>query len=329
MPSDFNEDFLVSSDRYADVMETRVLPRLLEKEAVKILPGKDHRDLYTVSYAAEDPVATVLIVHGFTENAYKYAELIYSLLQHHLTVVAYDQRGHGRSWRPEGLADLSVTHVDRFEDYVEDLKAVCDFYRPADQSSPFFVFSHSMGGAVTALFLEQYPGSADAAVFCAPMIAPHTKGVPFSVANVLCGIACAGGKGKKYPFFMKPWSGPEDFSSSCATDPQRFAWYDAVKTSHDFFHNSIPTYGWTRESLAVTGKILAPDAPEKITCPVLLFTAEHDFSVLPDPQEAFIRRVPDGKRVFVPEARHEIYRSVNAVLFPWWRSILDFYLSRA
>ena len=71
--------------------------------------------------------------------------------------------------------------------------------------------------------------------------------------------------------------------------------------------------------------ILAPGEPEKIACPVLLFTAEHDFSVLPAPQEAFISRVPVGKRVFVKDARHEIYRSVNAVFFPWWNQVLAFF----
>jgi lysophospholipase len=316
----FNEDFLVSSDHYAEVMEHEVLPRLKAAETVEMVPGGGGKPLYAVSYPADRPVGTVLIVHGFTENAFKYSELIFSLLRNHFSVIAYDQRGHGRSWRPEGIADPSVTHVDRFGDYVDDLKAVCDHF----PVRPLFVFAHSMGGAVTSLFLEQYPDVFSAAVLCAPMIAPQTRGVPFPVANSICRIACARGMGKQHPFFMKPWSGPEEFASSCATDPQRFAWYDAVKTSTEAFRNSIPTYGWTMESLAVTKKILAEGAPEKINCPVLLCTAENDHSVLPAPQEAFISRVPGGKHVFVKNARHEIFRSTNEVLFPWWHEVLGF-----
>ena len=157
------------------------------------------------------------------------------------------------------------------------------------------------------------------------MIAPQPGGVPFTVAYAICNIACAFGKGRKHPFFMKPWSGPEDFSTSCATDPQRFEWYDGVKTSTETFRNSIPTYRWTRESLAVTKKILADGAPERIACPVLLFTAENDHSVLPAQQEDFIVRVPEGRRIFVRDARHEIFRSVNEVFFPWWHQILEFF----
>ena len=324
MANMFSEEWLVSSENYTEVMENEVLPWLEAKKKVDTVIGCSGKSLYTVSYDAEDPVATVVIVHGFTENAFKYSELIFSLLHNHFSVVAYDQRGHGRSWRMESITDFSVTHVDHFEEYVIDLKAVCDHFFPVAQK-PLFVFAHSMGGAVASLFLEQYTDVFSAAVLCAPMIAPYTSGIPHTIAGLICNIGVALGKSKKSPFFMKPWSGPEDFSTSCATDPRRFAWYDAVKTSTECFHNSIPTYGWIKESLAVKRKILSDGSPEKISCPVLLFTAENDYSVLPGPQASFIRRVPDGKIVFVKDARHEIYRSVNEVFFPWWHDILEFF----
>ena len=315
----FNADYLVSSPDYSSVMEQKVLPWLKERESVEQVSGEGGKPLYTVSYPADDPVGTVFIVHGFTENAFKYSELIFSLLHCRYSVVAYDQRGHGRSWRAGGISDPSVTHVDRFEDYVADLKSVCDRYISV-MPKPAFIFAHSMGGAVASLFLEQYPDFFTAAVLCAPMIAPQTGGIPVPVANAICSF----GNSKKHPFFMKPWSGPEDFATSCATDPRRFAWYDAVKTSTEVFRNSVPTYRWTKESLGVTKKILAPGAPEKITCPVLLFTAEKDYSVSSEPQEAFIARVPGGRRILVKDARHEIFRSVNKVFFPWWHTILEF-----
>ena len=319
----FNEDCLVSSENYAEAMENDVLPALGRLEKQTTLTAMDGTSLYCVSYDAESPAGTVLVLHGFTENAYKYSELIWSLVQNHFSVVAYDQRGHGRSGRTEGLPDPSVTHVDAFQDYVDDLDLVCSRLL-APMPGPHMIFAHSMGGAVAALYLENHPDTFDAAVLCAPMIAPNTSGVPVFAASVICGAACGLGRGRHYPFFMKPWSGPEDFATSCATDPARFAWYDAVKTARTEFHNSVPSYRWTKESLKVTKKILAPGAPEKIACPLLLFTAEHDYSVMPKPQEQFISRVPKGKRVFVTGARHEIFRSENKVFFPWWHEILSF-----
>ena len=320
----FNEDYLVQSASYAEIMNGTVLPWLKEKEREAIIPGFEDRPIYCVSYEAEDPVATVLLVHGFTENAYKYSELIWSLLHLHYSVVAYDQRGHGRSWRADGIPSASVTHVDRFTDYIHDLKIICDAYRP-DPSRPFLVFAHSMGGAVVSLFLEQYQDVFSAAVLSSPMIAPNTGGVPAPAASLIGLFAKLIGHRKKNPFFIKPYSGPEDFNTSCATDPARFAWYDEVKASRTDFQNSVPSWQWSCEAVHVTGKILAPGAPERISCPVLLCAADVDSSVLPGPQKEFIGRVSGGKYLFVRDSRHEIFRSANEVLFPWWHEVIRFY----
>lgn len=324
----FNPDYLIASEDYAGVMDTVVLPALKEREKQIPLSGRDGTPLYCASWNADHPAGTVVVLHGFTENAFKYSELIYSLLMSGFSVVAYDQRGHGRSGRVPGLADTSVTHVDAFEDYVSDLEIVCGRVL-APMPAPHMIFAHSMGGAVAALYLERHPETFAAASLCAPMIAPNTSGVPVFAASAICGAAGLLGRGKHHPFFMKPWSGPEDFKTSCAADPVRFAWYDAVKTAREDFRNSVPTYRWTQESLRVTKKILAPGAPEKIACPVLLSSAEHDYSVMPDPQKRFIDRVPKGRQLFVPGSRHEIFRSKNEVFFPWWHEVLVFLGSAA
>ena len=324
----FNEDFLVQSPDYRNVMNGTVLPGLKERERQVTVAGYGGRSLYCVSYEADQPAGTVMIVHGFTENALKYSELIWSLLHLHFSVIAYDQRGHGRSWRAEGLPDISVTHVDHFDEYVEDLRIVCDSLLES-MPLPHLLFAHSMGGAVASLFLERYPGVFSGAVLSSPMIAPDLGGFPVWTAALLGGCARMIGRQKKYPFFMKPWSGPEDFDTSCATDPERFAWYDEIKTNRKEFRNSVPSYQWSLESIRVSGRILAPCAPEKIACPVLVCTAETDHTVLPGPQKTLAGRIPCGRQMIVRNAKHEIYRSVNGVLFPWWHETVSFFRSAA
>lgn len=324
MAGDFNEEYLVQAgSSYSRVMNGTVLPWLESRGSVSVVPGFENRPLYCVSYQAEHPVGTVFIVHGFTENALKYSELIFSLLHQGFSVVAYDQRGHGRSWRADGIPDISVTHVDHFSEYVEDLQIIYDTYRKS-MPSPCFLFAHSMGGAVASLFLERGNHDVAGAVFSSPMIAPYIRSVPVPVASALSSIASFMGRGKRWPFFMKPYSGPEDFSTSCATDPDRFAWYDAIKASRAEFRNSVPSYRWSYEAVHVTDQILASGAPESITCPVILFSAETDFSVEREPQQVFISRVKNGQFIPVSGARHEIFRSVNDVLFPWWRQVISF-----
>lgn len=325
MSEQFNEDGLILSSNYADTMNSVVLPYLKAKEKVlAALKGCDGKPLYCVSYPADAPKGTVLVLHGFTENAYKFAEVIYSLLQNGFSVVAYDQRGHGRSWRDEGVrSDPSLTHVAVFDEYVNDLKAVCDTVLKT-MPKPWMIFSHSMGGAVTSLFLEQYPDVFSRAALCAPMIAPHRNNVPLFAVKGICRGAKLIGKGKQRIFLSKPYAGPEDFATSCATGKERFDWYDGVKAANKEFWNNGPTYAWTLESMKVTARILAPGAVEKIACPVRLYTADDDSSVLPEEQKQFIARVKNGTHQFVKGSRHEIYRSSDDVLFPWWHDVLAF-----
>jgi len=319
----FNPDGLVLSASYADTMNGVVLPELARRCVGTTVSGFGGRPLACVQYAAENPRGTVLVLHGFTENAFKFSEIIHSLLRNGFSVLAYDQRGHGRSWRREGLPDMSLTHVDDFEEYVKDLEIVCGRLL-AGMPGPHFVFAHSMGGAVASLFLERHADVFAGAVLCAPMIAPNTYGISAALVGLVCRGAKLLGQGARRPSVSRPYSGPEDFETSCATGRERFDWYDRVKFERPEYQNSNPSYGWTLEAIGVTKKLLAPGAPERIACPVRLYGADNDGSVLAGPQEAFIGRVRNGTRTVVKGSKHEIYRSADEVLFPWWREVLAF-----
>ena len=319
----FNSDGLALSARYAGTMNEIVLPWLAARRDDKTIKGGDGRPLFTSRFDADAPRGTVVIVHGFTENADKFAELIHSLLRNHYSVLAYDQRGHGRSWRPEGIDDLSLTHVDRFDEYVNDLRALCD-QRLRDMPKPWMAFAHSMGGAVTARFLEQWDGVFERVALCSPMIAPNT-GLPNFVAKGVCQVNVLLGRSRRRVFISKPFSGPEDFDTSCASGRERFDWYDAIRVGTPAFQNNGPTYGWTLESLRIARQLMLPGEVEKIRVPVRVYTAEDDNSVLPQAQELFGARLKDGQRVLVRGARHEIYRSGDAVLFPWWHEVLEYF----
>lgn len=309
---------------YAQIMNSQVLPLLDSMAESPLLITTDGRKLYCVTYPAEHPRGTVLLLHGFTENTLKYSELIYSLLYSGYSIAAYDQRGHGRSWRDPEVQPSSVTHVDWIDDYVQDLDLVVRNVLTG-LPKPWFLFAHSMGGAVAALYLENRKPVFNRVVLCAPMIAPNLSGLSPKAACRICRIASRFHREKHHPFFMKPYSGPEDFHSSNATDENRFAWYDSIKAARSEFQNAIPSYQWILEAVRVTETILKPGAPERIQCPLVLYTAGLDATVLPGPQEDFIRRVSGGKRVIVQGARHEIYRSKDDVFFPWWHSVLDFF----
>ena len=319
----FNEDGLVLSDEYSRAMDTRVVP-FLSSHRTDLKVDRGDASLFVSRFVPDGTNrGTAMIVHGFTENIEKYDEIIHSLLTNGWCVLAYDQRGHGRSGRKSGIQDLSLTHVDRFEDYAEDMKAVVTQVLDP-MPGPKVLLSHSMGGAVSVMYLETERSPFARAVFLSPMIAPNLGGAPAALVKAVCRVPVALGLGERRAFISRPYKGPEDFDTSCATGRERFIWYETLRGATAEFTNNGPSYRWSLEAINVTKKLLAPGSLEKITIPVRVFGAENDTSVIPSAQDAFVSRLKNGTLERIPGSKHEIYRSPDSVLFPWWRRVLSF-----
>ena len=117
--------------------------------------------------------ATVLIVHGLGEHAGRYATLGTELQQAGWNVVAYDQRGHGRSEGARG-------RIAQDDSLLCDLSRVIDRVR-ADFPAPLVLLGHSLGGGLCARFVAEalaaQPASwsrpVDALVLSSPALALH------------------------------------------------------------------------------------------------------------------------------------------------------------
>ncbi len=320
----FNPDGLVLSENYISTMENAVLPYLKARETDEFVEGAGGAKLFMSRFQTDEtPRGTVFVLHGFTENAYKFSEIIYSLLKNGFCVAAYDQRGHGRSERDPKISDISLTHVDRFSDYEKDLARFCEHMR-GKMPEPWSIFCHSMGGAVTALYLARHKDVFSRAAMCAPMIAINRRGIPFFIAKPAARALKLFGKGRRRMSGSKPYSGPENFESSCATGRQRFEWYDRAKQRTREFQNNGASYSWVLAALGVPQKLLFPGVARRISCPVAVYAAEDDWEVLPRAQQKFVRGLKRGTLKTVAGARHEIYRSDDKVLFPWWHEVLGF-----
>jgi alpha-beta hydrolase superfamily lysophospholipase len=87
----------------------------------------------------------VVLVHGITEHSGRYSWLAEALVKSQFAFYAFDLRGHGRSEGARG-------HVDRFEHYVEDVHAFCDWVRHRETDTPLFLMGHSMGSLIVARY---------------------------------------------------------------------------------------------------------------------------------------------------------------------------------
>src|SRR5262245_6832481 len=77
-------------------------------------PGQP-RLAFHVETPSGAPRGRVLMVHGYAEHSARYDHVVPLWLERGLAVARFDLRGHGRSEGTRG-------HVDRFEDYVMDVR---------------------------------------------------------------------------------------------------------------------------------------------------------------------------------------------------------------
>ena len=127
---------------------------------------------------AAEPVASVVIAHGFAEHGGRYAYLAERLVASGYAVRAVDHRGHGRSGGKR-------TSVVRFNDYVGDLRSVIAGTRE-QWPRPVFLLGHSMGGLIALALAVDHPSDIDALVVSAPvMSAGDASGLTVAVGKLL------------------------------------------------------------------------------------------------------------------------------------------------
>ena len=272
-------------------------------------------------YNRFDAKKAVVIVHGYTECAEKFRELAWYFVQNGFSVYSMDHRGHGKSVRE--VDDLSVTHVNRFSDYLRDMEEFMEkVVAPRAAGQKLCLFGHSMGGAVAAFALIEHPEWFARAVLNAPMIVPITRPLPRPLAYLMGHVFCLLGKGKERAFVGKPFDpAREKYETSHMTSRARFDYYQKKRCARPELQNCSPTYSWVREAAGVTEPLLK--RAQMIRVPVMLCQAIQDSIVGLKEQERFIQRVPDGKMVKF-DTKHEIYSAHDEVLGDYVNKVIDF-----
>ena len=109
---------------------------------------------------------TVLIFPGRTEYVEKYGRSAAEFAKRGYASVAIDWRGQGIADRL--LDNRAIGHVDHFEDYQLDARALLDHVKKLGLPEPYHLLGHSMGGCIGLRAL--YDGlDVRSAAFSAPM----------------------------------------------------------------------------------------------------------------------------------------------------------------
>ena len=320
---DITEIHPLAEDNYAEVMQTVVEPELASIRKENYLTFKGGRKLHYEYYLCPEAKGSIVISHGFTESAEKFREMDYYFLQAGYNVFAIDHRGHGFSSRE--VEDPRVAHVDRFSDYVGDLNAfVENVVRKNSGDLPLFLFSHSMGGAVAALYIQKYPDVFCKAILSSPMISPKTAGFPHWVTRAMAGAFLLIGKGKQLVFTEKGFDPDRTYENSNDTSEARFQYYYDKRKKTPEYQTDGASYNWVNESLKIIPKMLDPQNCAGVKTKVLLFQPAIDDVVEMEPQAEFVSKVPGARLVKIPASKHEIYLSVNEAMEPYLQAIFAF-----
>ena len=103
---------------------------------------KDFNIYYQAWFPEGKKKAVLLVSHGFAEHSGRYQNLVNYFVPKGYAIYALDHRGHGRS-------DGERVQVERFTDYLKDLKTFFDLVRAENPEKKIFLVGHSMGAAIS------------------------------------------------------------------------------------------------------------------------------------------------------------------------------------
>ena len=134
----------------------------------KTVQGVGGVDLHLRWVKPDAPKGTVLLVHGVGEHGGRYLNLERALTEAGWSFYVYDHRGHGKS------GGLRV-HVDKFDDYVDDLAKVYEEVKAHAGQGKVFVYGHSMGALIVALWAGLRRPTVWGVILSAPPFEPALK----------------------------------------------------------------------------------------------------------------------------------------------------------
>ena len=276
--------------------------------------------------ASVQGVGTVVVSHGFTESALKYAEMAWYFLQAGFGVLIVEHRGHGLSLRESD--DPDVVSIDDWHHYVTDfVGAVHQAREHFDMASPLYLFAHSLGGAIGAAVLEEEPGLFDKAVLSSPMMTPKT-GMPVPVAYGLSSIASRLGRGAAKVPTLPVFAEEYGENKSGGRSVPRTQWYHSKRVEKAEYRTTAPSFNWVQAALNLDRHVLQPSQVAKISAKILIFQAGDDHWVSSAAETRFVaqarRAGVDIRPVRFPSATHEIFSESNDVLGSYLTMVIGF-----
>ena len=260
---------------------------------------------------------TVCLLQGRSEFIEKYFEVIGELLDRGFHVVAPDWRGQGGSDRP--LREPRKGHVDDFEDYDADLRAVVSGVVRRHCPEPHFALAHSMGGAILIRALAATPDLFARVVLTAPMIEIAGLRYPGGARLLAASLDALGLGGSFIPGGGATAVSTRPFPDNPLTrDPARYARSADLIAVAPALGLGDPTVGWVHAAFRAMAPFRDPNYPLALTTPMLIVAGTADTVTVTAAAERFAARLKAGRIMVIPGALHEILMERDAIRELFW-----------
>ena len=266
----------------------------------------------------------LVISSGRTEGYLKYKELSFDLFNLGFNIFLIDHRGQGLSER--AIENPHKGYVESFQYYVDDLAIFIDkIVKPhcitSSQVQKPYLLAHSMGGAIAARYLQDYPESIQAAVLSSPMLGFISGGIPDVIAELLIKSTAQINQW----FGNTPWYffGQKDYAQMDFVDNQlthselRFQQFSQLYQETPAIQLGGITVKWLTESITALETIFANI--DKIITPTLVIQSGDEKIVSNQAQDDFCQQLhqsqpqscPNGKPISIKGASHELFFEID------------------
>lgn len=120
-------------------------------------------DIFYQSWAAYKSRAALVVIHGLGEHSGRYETLLAALAGKNISLFIADVRGFGRSGGKRGC-------IERFRDYVSDVRMFIAQIKSKCHTAPLFMLGHSFGGIIAMQYVLAYNDSVSGLVLSSPAL---------------------------------------------------------------------------------------------------------------------------------------------------------------
>lgn len=315
-----NDDFYIGEEDYKEKMTTLVEPFIDTVEDGYFLTD-DHTKIHYYYKVNPEEKGAIVISHGFCEFFGKFYETAYYFYQAGYSVFFIQHRGHELSGRV--VEDKDMVYVKSYDEYVSDLhQFITEVVKVKSATGKIFLWSHSMGGLIASLYIEEHPDVITAAALCSPMHRIN-YGVPEWVASTIVNIAMLLGMDKKYGPGQTGYHGQYDPEHSSEMSYARYDYYANMRATREECTMYGGSYAWVKAGIKATKKCLKNAS--SINTPFLLCEGEKDTMVDNTGHDDFLKAAGSDNRIIYEGSKHEMYAATPEIRKKFFIDVLDYY----